>query len=491
MIYAGLDVGTTGSKISVFDDKVLKEKFYLSYKSKRDENGHEINPFDIIDAVKIIIKKACDKYPSLSMIGITSFGETCVMLDKDDNQVFPSLLYTDPRGEKEAKYLEKCISKEKLGNITGQIGRGMYSLPKIMALKKENEEKFKKVNKIFLIEDFIIYCLTGQRYIDYSLASRTMAFDVKKHVWSKEILSIADIDKNLFSNVCPSGTYIGNIKDSIMKELSLINSIGIMAISHDQIANAIGSNVFEDGSAVDGCGTCECITVAFSKVIDESILYEKGYGIIPYINEKQNVCYVLNNTSGALIDWIVDTFFSDYKNKDDYFSLLNEHIKSVPSKVMILPYFAGSSTPYMDLTAKGAFINVELANDRFDFYQACLESLTYEMKLSLDILNKAGIHIDKLYVSGGGANNDSWLQIKANILNIPIYQLEGNDAGSIGSGILVGKYLKIFSSIKEGMEKMIKIKKVFYPIEEKYADYMKVYEHYKKIYPAMKEINDD
>ena len=62
MIYAGLDVGTTGSKISVFDDKVLKEKFYLSYKSKRDENGHEINPFDIIDAVKIIIKKACDKY---------------------------------------------------------------------------------------------------------------------------------------------------------------------------------------------------------------------------------------------------------------------------------------------------------------------------------------------------------------------------------------------------------------------------------------------
>ena len=180
MIYAGLDVGTTNCKITIFEDYLQKDSFSLAYDSKRDETGHEIDANLVYETVLKLIGKAINKYPLLKAIGITSFGETFVLLDEDDNILFKSMLYSDPCGDKEAKLLEEIIGKERLGKITGQIGQGMFSLPKIMYIKNNYPNIFKKVNKILLMEDFVVYKLTNVRQIDYSLASRTLCFDVNK-----------------------------------------------------------------------------------------------------------------------------------------------------------------------------------------------------------------------------------------------------------------------------------------------------------------------
>ena len=183
-----------------------------------------------------------------------------------------------------------------------------------------------------------------------------------------------------------------------------------------------------------------------------------------------------------------NTFFSSLKED---FAYLNTKIKDEPSNVLILPYFAGSSTPYMDLKAKGMICNLSLGTTSYDIYQATLESLTYEMKLSIDLLKENGICINKLYVSGGGAKNDKWMQIKADILNLNIYQLENINSGSIGCGIVVGTKLGVFSSLEEGMDKMVKIKKVYYPNKEKHKKYLKIFNKYKKMYPLMKGIENE
>ena len=161
-------------------------------------------------------------------------------------------------------------------------------------------------------------------------------------------------------------------------------------------------------------------------------------------------------------------------------------MKSKPTSVLVLPHFAGASTPYMDAHAKGAIINLDLSTSRYEIYQATLESLCYEMKLSLDLLEKAGIHIQKMYASGGGSKNDTWLQMKANIFNVPIYQLESIDTGTLGSAIVVGTALKLFSSYEEGMKKLIRVKKVFYPNQEQHETYLKIYQTYQKLFETMK-----
>lgn len=486
MIYAGLDIGTTGSKITIFDNVQKKERFYEDYPSKRDANGHEIDVHAIYETVLHLIQKSVQHYPSLCAIGFTSFGETFVMLDKDDQILFPSMLYTDPRGEEEAKELEEKIGKEKLGHLVGQIGQGMFSLPKLMYVKKHYPDIYQKANKVLLMEDYIIYMLTGKRQIDYALASRTLAFDVNTRSWSKEIFHLAGIDSSLFSTPVPIGKSAGYLKEELKNKLGLTKDIEMIHIAHDQIANALGAGVYEEGTAVDGLGTCECVTVTFKGVPTSNILYEYGYGVIPYVRENYNVCYALISTGGALIDWVLQTYFKDLKDQKDCFSILNSHVKKEPSKVLVLPHFAGASTPYMDAHAKGAIINLDLSTSRYEIYQATLESLCYEMKLSLDQLEKAGVHIKKMYASGGGSKNDTWLQMKANIFNVPIYQLESIDTGTLGSAIVVGTTLKLFSSYEDGMNKLVRVKKVFYPEKEQQEMYERIYQTYQKLYESVK-----
>ena len=131
MIYAGLDIGTTGSKITIFENEKILKNYYLSYKTNHKNNEHTIDPISILNSVTQLINQSLDEFPSLRAVGLTTFGETFVLLDKDDNVLCDALLYTDSRGEKEAKLIEKLVTKDRLGEITGQIGRGMFSLPKI------------------------------------------------------------------------------------------------------------------------------------------------------------------------------------------------------------------------------------------------------------------------------------------------------------------------------------------------------------------------
>ena len=482
MIFAGLDIGTTGSKITIFENEKIVKYYYLSYKTNHNKSEHTIDPKSILECVNKLIDKSIDEFPTLKAIGITTFGETFVLLDKDDNVLFDALLYTDSRGEKEAELIEKLVTKERLGKITGQIGRGMFSLPKILCLLKENPSLKNKLDKICLIEDYIIYKLTNERKIDYSSASRSLAFDIKNKVFSDEILEKVGLSKSLFSTPCKIGEIAGiyKRKDS---------NVSILAISHDQIANAVGAGILKEGNAVDGNGTCECVTVVSNNIKNEEILYEKGFGIIPFVKDGYYASYALSNTCGSLIDWVINTYFSiEKEEKDNIFDYLNEKVKDKISDLYILPYFAGASTPYMDLKAKGAIVNLSLSTLKEEIYLSTLESLCYEMYLSLLELEKAGIIINKLVATGGCSQNPLFLQLKADIFNKTIYKLDVKDAGTIGSAIIVGTTLGVFSSLEDGVDKMVKYKEKYIPRQDYHEKHMIKFEKYKKIYSSLKEV---
>ena len=197
MIIGGLDVGTTGCKLTAYDES--GEFIYNSYKEyeiSRHSGEHEIDATVIFDAVCDVIKDVCGKC-ELSAMGVTTFGETFTVLDENDNVLLPSMLYTDPRGSEECEMLCEAVGEKKLTYISGVKPHQMYSLPKIMWIKNNRPDIYEKAKRILLMEDYIVYMLTGNAYIDYSLAARTMALDIRKKCWSDEILSAAGVDKNL------------------------------------------------------------------------------------------------------------------------------------------------------------------------------------------------------------------------------------------------------------------------------------------------------
>lgn len=494
MLIGGLDVGTTGCKLTVYNtDGDFIHREYREYEVMRKNGAHEIDAEAVFQAVCGVIKASCDKYDGIEAIGVTTFGETFVALDSDDNILFPSMLYTDPRGYEETQELCGKLSEEKITRIAGVKPNQMYSIPKIMWIKKHYADSYKKIKHILLMQDFIVYMLTGKAQIDFSLAARTMGFDIRNKCWYKEIFDSAGIDIRLMSKPVQTGTKAGVIKEEMAKKLEIQNDIVIVNGCHDQVAAAVGAGVFDVGTAVDGMGTVECVTPVFDKIPDNARLYEEGYSVVPYIFDNTYVCYALSFTCGAAIKWYRDNF-AKYEteqakiNGSNVYADLDNMIPQKPTDIFVLPHFAGAANPYMDNDARAAIIGLSLENTNYDIYKAFMEGTAYEIKVNLEHLENFGIRIDKLIAAGGGASSSIWLQIKSDILSKPVTALSADEAGACGTAMLTAVSIGAVKDILEAKELFVKEKLQIVPDETNALIYNKKYESYKKLYNTVKAI---
>lgn len=491
---AGLDIGTTGCKITVYDQEGRYcDRYYKDYQVKRATGEHEVDALAIWEGVKKVLREAAGNYPAIEGIGVTSFGESCVLLDEEDLPVRPIMLYTDPRGAEECRMLTEKLGAEKIAKITGIAPHSMYSLPKILWVRNHQPELFGKVRRILMMEDYVTYLLTGNAKIDYSLAARSMAFDIKNLQWSEEIFEAAGLSKNLFSESVYSGTPAGTIKNSIAEELGFSNLPMMLPAGHDQVAAAIGTGVFTPGTAVDGAGTVECVTPVYQNLPDIETMTANNYAIVPYVIPGTYVTYAFSYTGGALIEWYIKNLAKGetQQAKEEgcsVYEILERKMKDEPTGILVLPHFAGAATPYMDTGSKGAVVGLTVEHTVSDLYRAMMEGVVYEMKLNLSRLNQAGISPKKLYATGGGAASKVWMQMKADILNLPIVSLGSAEAGAAGCAMLAGIATGCFADLEAAKKKLLLEKEVYYPREEMHQAYLGYYQNYEKLYEAVRPL---
>lgn len=493
MKIAGLDIGTTGCKLTVFDEngKYL-DKAYQDYPVSRGTGEHEVDVSAIMEGVFEVLKKMSASYPDIAGIGVTSFGETFVMTDGEGHPLHRAMLYTDPRGAEECRELEEKLGGRIIASITGLKPHEMYSLPKIMWMKKHRPEIYKKAEHIFLMEDFVIYALTGKARIDYSLAARTMGFDITFLKWSQELFDAADVDMDLLSEPVPTGSAAGTVTEKTIKRTGLSPDTKIIAVSHDQVAAAVGAGVFDSDTAVDGAGTVECITPVYDGLPDLEVMYRGNYAVVPYVIPGKYVCYAFSYTGGALIQWCVDNLAKKEKEeaKEQGISV-NEYLEERsegPTGLLVLPHFAGAATPYMDTGSKGAIVGLTAASTAADIYRACMEGVCYEMMVNMEYLKESGVTFTMLHATGGGAHSPVWMQMKADMLNLPVTALSTVDAGTVGSAMLTGVAVGCFKNLKDAAVHMVEKKKVYEPDAKMHEKYQKLYERYRRLYKAVRPL---
>lgn len=482
MIVAGLDVGTTGCKIVLYNDKAeLLSTYYNEYPAHHQGGQHEIDFADVKKGVLTLLKKAVQEYP-IDALGVTSFGESFVMLDEQDNILAPAMLYTDPRGEEECEELCRKVGKARLTLTTGVKPHSMYSLPKMMWLKNHRPELFAGCKRMLLGEDFVVYTLTGKAQINDGLAARTGAFDIEQKCWMDEALQAAGIDKALLSRPVAPGTVAGTLRPELKVMLGIDYDITVVSGFHDQIAGMIGAGVFTPEQAMDGTGTVECIPVVLSEKPTDLSFYEGGYSVVPYPGDKY-ACYAFSFTGGATIKWFKDTFDPDSK---DFYAKMDAGVPEGPTGILVLPHFAGAATPYMDNAAKAAFVGVTLETNKYDLYKALMEGTSYEMLLNFNTLGAQIPAPKELRATGGGANSDIWLQIKADILNTRIVALSCKEVGAAGTAALTGVAVGAYEDLADTVAKMVTERKVFTPNEAHSAAYAALYKKYTGLYKAVK-----
>ena len=493
MRIAGLDIGTTGCKLTVFDKSgAYLDKAYCDYPVKRGSSEHEVDAEMIMEGVFAVIKEMTAKYPDIAGIGVTSFGETFVLTDENGKPLHNAMLYTDPRGKEECEELVQKMDGRTIASITGLKPHEMYSIPKLMWLKKHKSEIYSQAKHALLMEDFVVFRLTGNAQIDYSLATRTMAFDITKLDWSEEIFQLADVDMSLMSKPVPTGTSAGTVLPKIAQQTGLSEETQIVCVSHDQIAATVGAGVFSSDKAADGAGTVQCIIPVYDSLPELDIMYDGNYAVVPYVVPGKYVAYAFSYTGGALIQWCVDTLAKKEKEiaKGQGISV-NELLEgefTEPTGLLVLPHFAGAATPYMDTGSKGAIVGLTTAHTVSDIYRACMEGVVYEVLLNMEHLQSSGIQFHMMHATGGGAKSEVWMQMKADMLNIPIAALETVDAGTVGSAMLTGIAIGCFENLDDAATHMVKQKKVYEPNLKMHEKYVKVYQRYKKLYEAVRPL---
>ncbi len=493
MKIAGLDIGTTGCKLSVFDGSgAYLDQAYQDYTVKRDSSAHEIDAETVLSKVFAVIREMAAKYPDIAGMGVTSFGETFVLADGDGRSLHPALLYTDPRGKEECEELIGKMDSVTMASITGLKPHEMYSISKLMWMKKHRPKLYGQAKHVFLMEDYVVYHLTGTAQIDYSMATRTMAFDITALDWSEEIFALAGINSGLMSKPVPTGTTAGKILPKVAAMTGLSPETQIVSISHDQLAATVGAGVFDGTRAAEGAGTVECVIPVYEELPKLAAMYEGSYAVVPYVIPGKYIAYAFSYTGGALIQWCVDNLAKKEKEmaKEQGISVneLLEGMYAEPTGLLVLPHFAGAATPYMDTGSKGAILGLTTATTVGDIYRACMESVAYEMQINMDRLKASGVHFGMLHATGGGARSRVWMQMKADVLNIPITALATADAGTVGSAMLTGIAVGCFADLADAASHMVEKKEVYRPNPVMHKKYMEIYQRYKKLYDAVRPL---
>ncbi len=504
MKIAGLDIGTTGCKCTVFDDTGRElGRAYRDYSVRRSDGCHEIDANVLMDSVYAVISEMAGKYADIAGIGVTSFGETFVMTDEDGTVLAPAMLYTDPRGAEECAFLTDRLGMEHIAGITGITPHEMYGLPKMMWRKHHDPDIYKKTRHILQMEDFVVFSLTGNAVIDYSLATRSMAFDIDALAWSREIFEAADIDIGLMSQPVPTGSDAGPIKKSVADRTGLPRDCRIIAMCQDQVAAAIGAGAFGPDVAVDGAGTVQCLTPVFDTRPDIKKLMPGKYVIVPYIIPGTYVTYAFTYTGGALVSWATGSLArAEAADAKDMGISVNEYLEKQyaqkclqdgrdpegPSGMLVLPHFAGAATPYMDTGSKGVIVGLTTDTEVSEIYRGCMEGVTYEMYLNYKNVAAAGAKIKKLHATGGGAHSETWMQMKADVLDLPIVALNTVDAGTVGCAMMTGIALGAFRDLDDAADHMIETKRTYEPRREYHERYMEVFDRYRKLYDAVRPV---
>ena len=482
MNYLSIDIGTTGCKCQLFSDNgEILEYLFNEYGFLTLDGCQYVDIYAVEKHLRKMISTISQKH-KISSVCISSLGESFVLLDKEDNVLFYPMLYTDPRGEKETEEIKARIGEESAFLTTGVIPHSMYSLSKLLWIKNNYPNIFARADKVMLICDYFGYLLTGERVIDYALASRTGAFDIEKLTFSKTLLDRFGIPMSLFSEPKRAGTVVGKIKAEFGIDAVLV--LG----SHDQVCTALGAGVLDVGESVDGMGTVECITTLFKDKPTDIDMGRQGYPCVPYAIEGLYCTYILNYSCGSTVNWLRKGIMHGYKGDEkDFFSYIEKDMTDEPTGILTLPYFGGASTPYQNLNAKGVIVNLTTETTDSTLYKSVMEGTAMEMRLNANVAGRYAITVKKAVATGGGANSEKWLQIKADIQNIPYKILRSSEGGLCGCAMLQAVALGTVKNLYEARDIFVQYEKEFIPNVDKHDAYETQYKKYEKLYKTVKE----
>ena len=463
--YLGIDIGTTSLKAAVFTEngeRLGLERIDYTLDADAKTGFIEFDAEKYITMCEQVIDSLTKKCGKIDALSVDTQGETLIVTDGNAKPLCPAIVWLDNRATDEAEQIKQKFGHKTVYDVTGQPEiTATWPASKMLWLKNKKPDLFKKVKKIFMLEDWVLFRLTGEFVTEPTIQSSSVYFDINKNCWWQDMLEFIGIDESMLPNVKNSAEKVGDY-----------NGISVVTGALDQIAGTIGVGVTDDSLISEMTGTIMAVCVTTDKMPP----YNPN-SIIPChlhaIGGKY--CMILwSATAGMALKWFREQFASElsFKELDD----MAKNIAPGCDGLTMLPYFCGSTIPNYNPEASASFTGVTLSHTRAHFARSIMEAVAFMLRASLEYVDApsdCGIRI-----TGGGASSPLWASIKADVTGKNLNTVKESETACLGTAILAmvgsGKY----ATVKDACDATVKVDKTYTPSG---ASYDAAYERYKKI----------
>lgn len=491
----GIDIGTTSLKAAIFTQKGAQlASAVVEYALLTGANAFVEAPCEVyLESIKGCMRILAEK-AQLEKIGVMSFsvqGETLVFLGEDARPLCNAIVWMDNRAKREAEMLRERFGDELGYEVTGQVSfEACWPAAKVLWMKRNRPELFAKIQRVLLLEDYIIAWLTGEYVSEGSLLTSTQYWDIRRRKYWPEMLDFLGLRREWLPMVRESGEVVSKILPQAAGELGLAEDVLVCTGCLDQVAGAIGAGNIRPGIFSENIGAALAVCVPLEKLTyDPNRQMPVHYFAIPGT-------YMLHTftTGGMCLRWFRDAFcrqemcVCENTGLDAYFLMDLEAQKAPPGSdgLITLPHLQGAMAPDMNLDAKGVFFGATLAHTRGHFIRSIMESLGYILCRNLEAIREMGIPIDEIRTLGGGSKSDLWNQIKADITGQELRITQSaQDTACLGAAILAGTAVGYFKSVQDACDAMVKIKKTYVPNPENRKVYEGAYATYRDVFSAL------
>lgn len=496
MIFAGLDIGTSAAKFSIYrDDGLVLAEASEGYPQSAERNRRSAN---VIWAAAItVMRTALSRLPDVCQVtamAVSAFGETVVPLGTDGSVLDDSFIGGSFDGDDELQEIASVIPFPVIRNITGLMPQPRFPLVKLRWYKKRPSH-FGQISRFAMIEDFIIYRLTGKLAISDSSAARTMAYDRKNRCWSQVLLDAAEVRVDALSEILPSGSCVGRVTADVRDQVGFSNDVHVFTGGHDQLCNAVGAGVLDDGTILNCSGTVECISGVFPLTKAEAAMNTLPLQLGPFADDPNSCLTFWAPIAGcASLDWFIR--FLNGNTRLSGRELLEKHIamegccSKTPTRLLLAPYFTGRNHPDFSSACKSVILGMDLYTEPWEVYQSIMEGIAFEMRICLEkfrtiraspvllqgncMQNREG----KLIVVGGGSHSQYWVQMKANITGLAVERLQHAQAGTMGCMLMAAAGSGHYNSLSEAAAACVRTDGSFQPEEPYRAMFDDKYQRY-------------
>ncbi|MDH4296774.1 MAG: gluconokinase [Cyclobacteriaceae bacterium] len=482
----GIDIGTGSTKaVALNSGGDVLHSTQVSYPTLNPEPDYSEQAPEIIwqAFVKCISRMVDFLNDKPAGIVLSTAMHSVIPVDAKGNPLMNMIIWADNRSASIAKRIKESSSGEMIYTQTGMPIHAMTPLCKILWIKENMPDLFIQVHKYISIKEYIWYKLFHVYEVDYSIASATGLFELEKLRWNANSLDLCGIQLQQLSQPVPVDHVRKKIDPTLADSLKLTVQTPIFIGSSDGCMANIGSFAIDNGIAALTIGTSGAIRIGSKKPTFNFKAMTFTYCLFDNLFISGGPI----NNGGIALKWFAESFLKiKLDSPEAYEVLLGGIEKTNPGAdgLIFLPYLLGERAPIWDSHSSAVFFGLKNFHTQAHLTRAVVEGISMALFSISKAMEKTGLTISKIHVSGGFVHSKSWLQILADIFNKEISLIHQEDASAIGAAYLGLKSLGIittFSQLKPTLQTS------FEPNTESHKIYQKLFPIYERLYEKLKD----